>query len=442
MVTAPVVMLLYDRTFVAGTFAGALRARWCYYLALGATWILLAVFMAGINQRAVGFGLGVTWWRYAVTETEALSTYLRLAPWPHPLIFDYGPKFLDGLGAAAPFAVVVVVAIAAAVVALRRWPKVGFPAASFFVLLAPTSSVVPVAAQPIAESRTYLPLACLVVLGVLAVFALVPRRAGVLCAAIALACAGLGSARITVLRAPLELWADTLAKRPDNARVHSNLGAALFALGRTDDAIAHERRALELDPSVARAQTNLAAALLKKGRLEEALEHGRIALRLSPRITDANYQVGNALAQLGRPAEAIEHYRAEIQLRPDYPNAYLNLGSVLYMLGRPAEAIPQFEAALRLKPDFNDARNNLASALSQVGRANEAVDLYRASLRLNPADVAVHSNLALVLARMGNFDGSEAEYREALRLQSDYPAAREGLAAVQRMRQGQAGPRR
>jgi protein O-mannosyl-transferase len=441
MVTAPVVVWLYDRTFVAGTFLGAWRARWRYYLMLGATWLLLAWFMSGgLNQRAVGFGLGITAGRYALTETEALTTYLRLAPWPHPLVFDYGPKFIDGIGAAAPFAVVVAITIAAVVIAVRRWPKVGFLATCFFVLLAPTSSVVPLATQPIAESRMYLPLACAVCLGVLALFAVVPHRARILCAIIVVACAVLSRARIEVLRDPLALWTDTLAKRPDNSRVHSNLGAALFLLGRTDEAMAHERRALDLDPNLPRVHSNYAAALLKKGKVEEALEHGRTALRLSPRLTDANYQVGNALAQLGRLAEAVEHYRAEIQLRPDYVDAYSNLGSALYMLGRPADAIPHFETALRLKPDFIEARNNLASALSQAGRANDAVQLYRATLAANPADVAVRCNLGIVLMQIGRLDEAEAELRSALQLRPDHAPARAAFEGLQRMRAAQKNP--
>ena len=41
MVSAPLIVLLFDRTFVAGTFAAAWRQRWKYYVALSATWILL-----------------------------------------------------------------------------------------------------------------------------------------------------------------------------------------------------------------------------------------------------------------------------------------------------------------------------------------------------------------------------------------------------------------
>ena len=42
MATCPLLVLLYDRTFVAGSFAGAWRRRRGYYLGLAGTWLVLA----------------------------------------------------------------------------------------------------------------------------------------------------------------------------------------------------------------------------------------------------------------------------------------------------------------------------------------------------------------------------------------------------------------
>ena len=81
MVTAPLVVLLYDRTFVAGTFAGALRVRRGYYAALVGTWLLLAFLVlqnSGARGASAGFGLGVTPWTYLLTQADALVRYLGL----------------------------------------------------------------------------------------------------------------------------------------------------------------------------------------------------------------------------------------------------------------------------------------------------------------------------------------------------------------------------
>ncbi|HEY8995225.1 MAG TPA: hypothetical protein VIM71_11225, partial [Lacunisphaera sp.] len=60
MVSAPLMILLYDRTFVAGTFRAAWQHRWRYYLALAATWLVLAWLVAGTTGRGGTAGFGTT----------------------------------------------------------------------------------------------------------------------------------------------------------------------------------------------------------------------------------------------------------------------------------------------------------------------------------------------------------------------------------------------
>ena len=58
MVTAPVLALLYDRTFLAGSFREAWRRRRGIHLALASTWVLLAVLVAGTGGRGGSAGFG------------------------------------------------------------------------------------------------------------------------------------------------------------------------------------------------------------------------------------------------------------------------------------------------------------------------------------------------------------------------------------------------
>ena len=166
IVTAPVMVLLYDRTFVAGSFLEAWRRRWRYYLGLASLWVLLVPLLAGVHQRSAGFELGVTWWRYALTSCRSVALYLKLAVWPHPLVLDYGPDIVQHAGEVLPYLLVLAVLVAGTLVALWRRPVLGFAGAWVFVILAPTSSVVPLAGQPTAEHRMYLPLAAMIGLGV------------------------------------------------------------------------------------------------------------------------------------------------------------------------------------------------------------------------------------------------------------------------------------
>src|SRR4029453_11135672 len=87
------VVFLFDRTFVGGSFREAWRQRRGLHLALMATWLLLGflmIRMGGTRGVAAGFGLGMSAWSYALKQCGAIMQYLRLAIWPHPLILDYG----------------------------------------------------------------------------------------------------------------------------------------------------------------------------------------------------------------------------------------------------------------------------------------------------------------------------------------------------------------
>ena len=149
MVSAPLMVLLYDRTFLAGSFREAVRRRYGLYLALAATWLLLAWLVADAAGRGgtAGFGLGVGCWAYLGTQLGAIVHYLRLSVWPSPLVLDYGDGLAQTAAEIVPYAIVVGLLALATVAALWRWPKAGFLGACFFGLLAPTSSIVPVVTQ-------------------------------------------------------------------------------------------------------------------------------------------------------------------------------------------------------------------------------------------------------------------------------------------------------
>jgi tetratricopeptide (TPR) repeat protein len=432
MVTAPFIVLLYDRTFVAGSFRDAWRRRWRLYVGLAATWLLLGYLMVGTGNRGgtAGFGLGITWWAYALTQVRAIVHYLRLAFWPYPLVFDYGGAVLaSGFAEIAPAAAILGALLAGTIVALRRWPVIGFAGAWFFAILAPTSSVVPVA-DTMFEHRMYLPLVAVVALAVLGGFALAGRRSLVVCAALAV---GLGWATVRRnedYRSELALWSDTVAQRPENVRAHYTLGSALFEAGRVPEALQQYEAALHLKPDSAETHINLGNALTRMGRPAEAVRHYEEALRLKPGAADAHANLGNALIRLGRTTEAIGHYEEALRIKPGSADAHNNLGNALAQSGRLDQAIRHYEAAIRLKPSLVDAYGNLGNALAQSGRPAEAVPYYENALRLKPDSAEVHCNFATALLQLERYPEAAGHYEAALRSQPDNPTARQNLARL------------
>ncbi|MGD1030262.1 MAG: tetratricopeptide repeat protein [Opitutaceae bacterium] len=433
IVTAPLLVFLYDRTFISGSFSGAWRRHWPVHAALAATWLPLGFLMVDLHHRSVGMGLGVAWWAYGLTECRVVVRYILISFWPHSLVFDYGPYVAVPLSELWPFVLVLASLLAAAVVALRRWPAIGFVSCWFFLILAPASSIVPIIFQPMAENRLYLPLAGVVGLVVLGAFRLIGRWTLLVFAAVAVA-AGLASVhRNRVYSSELAIWSDTVAKSPRNARAHNDLGNAFSAIpGRLNDAIAEYEETLRLNPRDFKAHNNLGGALAKMpGRLDDAIAQFEEALHLNPGLAETHNNLGNALAKApGRVDEAITQYEEALRLAPDLAEAHDNLAYLLAgRPGRQAEAIAHYETALRIMPNYAEAHNNLANLLaSQPGRQADAIAEYEAALRFKPDYAEAHFNLANLLVKQpGRQAEAIAQYQEVVRLKPDSAEAHNDL---------------
>ena len=468
MVTAPVLAFLYDRTFLAGSFAGAWRQRRGYYLALAATWLLLGALVAGnggTRGTSAGLGLGVSPWDYLLTQCDALLIYLRLAFWPAPLVADYGNDVVTAWTAVWWQGLVILALLGATGWALRYRPVPGFLGAWFFVILAPSSSVVPLVSQTIAEHRMYLPLAAIV--------ALVAGAAATRLAPRVLLAAGLGFAlaaglatrqRNRLYHDERALWEDALAHRPFNARVLNNLGRVHYQQGRLGMATASFRRSRQLDPAnpftafnlglslmqsgrpaeagacfaaairlrpdFFYAQRNLGVVLTQQGRGEEALPHFATALLTDPAPAELHFQWGVTLGRLNRWPEAITHYAECLRLNPRHAEAQSNWGAALLAMKVVAEAVPHFEAALRLQPGQPEVHFNLAQACSALGRRPEAIAHYAAAIRLNPAHAAAQLNLGIALAQDNRLPEALLHLEAAVRLRPAAPENHRNLGVA------------
>jgi tetratricopeptide (TPR) repeat protein len=284
MISAPLLVLLYDRTFLAGSFRAAWQTRGKYYLALAATWILLAYEMLHVGNRggAVGMGLRIDSWHYALTQLHAIVLYLGLAVWPHPLIFDYGTVVATGFGEVGPEALVVAALLSATGFLLWKRSALGFIGAWFFTILAPTSSFVPLAKQTIAEHRMYLPLAAVILLIVLALHTMLGRFRRAAVGALVLACIALTLQRNGEYLNGITIWSGAVARYPDNPRSHIDLGNAYVNSDRPELAKAEFRTAIRLDPTLPEAHNNLGVVEAGQGHVAQAETEYREALRLLP----------------------------------------------------------------------------------------------------------------------------------------------------------------
>src|SRR4029079_11515134 len=166
MVSAPLMVLLFDRTFISGSFAGAVRRSWPLYAGLAATWIALALLMLNApHGQTAGFGLRIpayVWW---LTQSKVFLMYLKLAVWPWPLLVYYELPQLETFAASWMYVLPVLALGIATLVLLWRNHPLGYLLTWVFGILSPTS-LVPIVTEVAAERRMYLPLAAIVVLAV------------------------------------------------------------------------------------------------------------------------------------------------------------------------------------------------------------------------------------------------------------------------------------
>jgi Tfp pilus assembly protein PilF len=417
MVGAPLIVVLWDVVFGERPAPGDARRRWILYGGLAATWLVLAAaVVAAPRALSVGFGLrGWTAWTYLLTQCDVVVHYLRLAIVPFPLVLLYEWPRAHSLADVAPQAALLVMLAGATVAGLARRHPLGFLGAWFFMILAPTSSVLPIVTEVAAEHRMYLPLAAVVACFVIGGHSLVrrltgaptgpsspgPRRlvaAGVM-AVLALWLGVQTRARNLDYSSEERMWLDVIHKQPANPRGHAGYGIALVRLGRYEAAEGELRTAVGIEGGNALSQANLGAALVGQHKFEEAVGPLERALAIQPDYIDAHHNLGLSYAALGRDASAASHLARALQANPDDAALLNEYARILGSSEDPSvvdrsRAVELATRAVRATSgqDVNSL-NNLAAALAGVGDFAKAVATEQAAVALaraqgRPAEAA------------------------------------------------------
>jgi len=434
VVTAPIVVLLYHRAFVAGSFATAWRSRWRTYVAFACVTIALGMLVLLNANRGGSAGLGssIPVWSYLLTQCTAIVRYCSLAYWPTHQVFDYGMRTVSGMHEVAPKLLLLCSVGGATIWLLWRNHVAGFLAACFFLALAPSSSFVPVATQTIAEHRMYLALAPLIFLTALGVRSTmrwpIVSGLGVILLVISLGSATFARNRVYI--SSLSLWQDTVTKAPYNARAHNNLGCAFLNEGRVDEAIAEYQHAIELQPNHAFAHFNLGNALVTQRRWSEAAEHFSTALAADPHYANARMNLGLALMQLGRRTEAANQFRDILHDDNGAQDARTNLASLLIAGGEVEEGMTLLRDVVAVDPGLSLAHYHLGLGLEKMGQVDAAENEFRETIRLKPNFAEAHLALGNIALGRGNIAPAETSYREAIRLDSNSAEAIYALGNV------------
>ena len=441
IVSVPLFVLLYDRTLLSGSFREALRRRWALYLGLLATEGLLAYLVLTASLPASYVKGGVTSWTYSRTQPEVILYYLRLCFWPRPLCLDRCWYVARTPGEIIPGMLVVALLLAATLYGLCRRKSWSLLGAWFFLILAPTSSFLPLY-ELAAEHRMYLPLAAVATAVVLGCYGLqrwlgrhIPRWWGavVLGGATLTAVAALAAvsvARNADYRSEIGMWSDTVNKAPWNPDAHSALSAYLVLAGRLDEAIAQLQAAVALRPRWVKDRDALATLLATEGRTAEAMVHWSKALECDPTQATANYNVGLILQEQGRLAEAAAHYETAIAREPRLALAHGALAGVLQRQGKPAAAIAHYQKALKIEPNSLEFHNGLGGLFVQERRFDDAIAHFEQAAAIDPKNLAALLNLGNVFVQLSRPERAISYYQQALAIDPHCAEAHHFLAGV------------
>jgi len=442
MVTAPIIILLYDYVFICGSFKAALHRRWCLYVTLAATWII-PVTQILMTRKMISADLQIiSPLKYALTQPGVILYYLKLSIWPSPLVMDYNWPMAKAAGEIVPAGLVIVSMLVLTGWGLLRRRWFGFVGAWFLLILAPSSSFVPTE-QNFHMHRMYLSLAAVIILVVVGGEHLLQKmlagrfdksRLGTVSVSFVLVIAVilgyLTYERNKIYHSTYALWADNVEKWPQSKLAHFNFGLVLEEQGNIDLAKTEYEHAIRIDPDYGDAHTNLGIIFASRGNLEQARTEFEHEIRINPNHIEAHYNLGNVFLAQGSLTQAAAEYERAIGIKPSHTrssleahtNAHINLGTVLTQQGRPSKAVAYYEKALEISPNNTNAMNNLAlllathphDSLRNKARAIELAE--RACNITNHQAPGLLDTLATTYAQAGRFAEAVETATKALNL--------------------------
>ena len=361
----PLLVWLYDRTVHGRTLWSSVQRHRFLYGGLALTWPFLAFLTTtGSRGDSAGFGLeGFGSLDYLFLQTGALLHYLKLSFWPKVLAFDYQDWPLPaGLADCWNEGLAVLALLSLSVWGLVRKRLAGWLGFAAFVLLAPSSSFIPLAGARLAEHRMYAPSAAVLALAILLLArCLRPLQPRVRHASLGLALVAAASVLAMRTRTRNEeflsrrvLWGSTVAVRPNNARAWNSYGMALAAEGLDKAARDAYEQTLALEPTHYRALINLGNLYLGEANWAQARALYERALARKPLESDPHYYLGVIAVSEGDSRSAVQHLNEAISGELSAPLLNPALQSLAWVLATATDdSVRDGTTALRIATELD-----------------------------------------------------------------------------------------
>lgn len=477
MFAAPLLALLVDRAWFGQSYPQVLREHRRFYLWLAACWIPMAMILASQPRAlSVGFNHGISAWENLNTQAVVILIYVRQVFLPYDLAIVNNIFIIDDRWRTIPSGLFILLWVAGTFWGIYRGSWLGVLGAWFFLILAPSSSIVPIATEVMAERRMYLPLASIVialsVLGLQAFHdlsawkvALRPAlQAGYVAVGLLVAAvAGFSTHQRSFTWLSAEaIYLEALIYYPNSEIAINNLAAVYVQQSRHADALPYLHRmlpykthsasmfsllgliaegrgqselarrlhihALCLSPRHHAARARLAAVEHRMGNSQEALRQAEIAREIAPESLEVLSLHARLQLETGDLANALATVQRIQQLSRDSIDALSIWAEAELALGNHAKARELAERALRINPAFRAAGLALARAGEKILPPDQAREGYEQMLQRQPGYAPLHEAFGQFLLQCKQPDAARIQFQAALRLAPRSLPANLGLA--------------
>jgi Tfp pilus assembly protein PilF len=281
-------------------------------------------------------------------------TYLEKTFWPHDMAIFYPFPSQIPVWQVIGASLLILIITTAVIVMIKRLPYLFVGWMWYAITIAPVIGIIQISAYAMADHYHYLPsvgIAVMLAWGIPSLIKSEDMRRKILFPA--------GIIFLTIMaflswkqcghwKNSITLFSHALQVTKDNYLAHNNLGLALFAEGKSMEAIDHYNKAIRITPDCAGFYSNRGLAYAKLGQHKRAIEDYNKAVCITPDYADAYNNRGIAYYKLGHYQRAIEDFNETIRLKPYDALAYNNRGNVYINQGNKKLGCPDAQKACEL----------------------------------------------------------------------------------------------
>jgi len=365
----PALLVVTDFYWNPGFSLTGIRKNWRLYapIVVGGALAIAFVFRVLSIGATAGFSIKeFTWYQYFFTECRVIWDYLRM--FIVPVGQNVDPDVPISRGIVDPGAILGVAALIAVSVAAwiyrRKYQLASYGWFVFLILLAPTSSFVPIM-DPMAERRLYLPFIGLlfIVTDFLSRWKTSKTTLATALSIILIIEAAATYQRNQLWASAISLWKDSVAGSPNKYRPRFQLAFAYFLAGDGGNAIEQFQKTAELGKPTFDLLLDWGLAYDAAGKLDQALEKLKAASALEQNA-HVYQTIGYVYGKMGKYPEALDALDASQKLDAGFPMTYYTRGNVFEEQGNKAQAAEEYKRALAIDPQLGLARD----ALLRVGQ--------------------------------------------------------------------------